>query len=137
MQIWCNMNKPQKTGWIYVLETDDIPYFKLGYATDLGKRISDLATGLPFDVEIRMFVGATQDEERQCHRLLRPYRKKGEWYCASPAVIAFVTDLEFAKEDHGSVAQWLTSYQMPAPDPAVEKLLAWPPIYWWEDPVTW
>lgn len=90
--------------FIYVLETDDLPYFKLGYTKDIAKRVGDLATGLPFDVEVRLFVTATRDDERQCHQLLKPYRKRNEWYCATPAVISFVDDLEFAADEDGGVA---------------------------------
>jgi len=118
--------------FIYVLETDDLPYFKLGYTKDIAKRVGDLATGLPFDVEVRLFVTATRDDERQCHQLLKPYRKRNEWYCATPAVISFVDDLEFAADEDGGVAGWLARYRMPPPDAEVRRLRNWPNAFWWE-----
>ena len=122
----------QQSGWVYVLETDDIPYFKLGFTTDLGKRIGDLATGLPFDIEVRLIVSGTRSEERRCHRLLNPYRKRNEWYCATPEVIAFVDDLEFARQDHDSITNWLKGYRMPAPMCVDSQAPYDPSAYWWE-----
>lgn len=73
-----------------LMDTDDhrgVVYFavsgdaiKVGYTTDVAKRIADLRTGSAKNIEMLDYVRAGRDVEIEIHRLLSDHRLRGEWF---------------------------------------------------------
>lgn len=75
-------------GSVYVLAAPDglgKTYFKVGWTTDIAKRIRALQTGCPLRIRHVWMLplwsgGAAQSLEAILHQMLRPYHSHGEWF---------------------------------------------------------
>lgn len=105
---------------IYFLESSG--RIKIGYSTNVSKRVAHLKTA---DPDIRL-IGAIQGDfklERQLHRRLSKHRKSGEWFDDCPDVRAAVQTAinNFPSADAGTDRSGRRKTQFPA----VARLL-WP-----------
>lgn len=67
-------------GYVYVLKAG--PYYKIGRATDLDRRIKQLKVQLPFEVELIHVILCENHEasEKYWHTRFGEYRSNGEWF---------------------------------------------------------
>lgn len=68
---------------IYVIQATGTDYFKVGYTSDIDKRLQTLQIGCPHKLKIIATLDAgeyTETTEKFIHTLLRPYRVRGEWF---------------------------------------------------------
>lgn len=65
-------------GFIYLITNDD--FIKLGFSTNVTKRIKSLQTSSPKRLKLIKRVKGTIEQEKQLHRKLLQYRVNGEWY---------------------------------------------------------
>jgi hypothetical protein len=90
-------------GIVYFIGSGDA--IKIGYSTDLQKRIADLKTGAAADIELLDYARAGRDVERELHSILASERIRGEWFKASDKtedimdLISDFLDDEFSDED--------------------------------------
>jgi hypothetical protein len=80
-------SRQEPTGYVYFMrmEPDANPYnaetyVKIGYARDPDARLSQLCTGLPFQIDIDATFRGSQADERWLHRRLARYRVRREWF---------------------------------------------------------
>jgi hypothetical protein len=103
---------PKKEPVIYVIETDSDPkYYKIGYAQDPNRRISELQVGCPFDLKVVTTVPgdieglSPREFERMIHGYLAEHKARGEWFHASDyveGVVEVLVDGKFLRKfvDH-------------------------------------
>jgi hypothetical protein len=72
-------NDNEKSGYVYVIISNDQDAFKIGYTTS-GVRIYNLQTGNPAQLSLLRQVPATKAAERAIHRALVDYKIRGEWF---------------------------------------------------------
>lgn len=81
--------------WVYFIQGDDGGPIKIGRTENWpGFRVADLQCGYPFGW-LRC-VGVLRGPiglEKQLHRRFHKHRMRGEWFSASPDLIAFITAL--------------------------------------------
>lgn len=70
----------KKVGWIYILEAG--PYYKIGRSKNVDKRIEQLSTLPPFDIELVHLIQTNDTTllEIALHNHFANKRKNGEWF---------------------------------------------------------
>jgi hypothetical protein len=78
--------KPVGQGFVYVLKTTDGRLAKIGYSTNVEKRVKDLRTKasvmLLTDLEVVTTCPGTYELEKLLHRRFNRFRHRGDWYSA-------------------------------------------------------
>lgn len=65
---------------VYVLSAVGSGRVKVGFTTDLSKRIEDMSTGCPFDLEVMAFIGGGRLLEQTLHEALSLHHARREWF---------------------------------------------------------
>ncbi|KKM98532.1 hypothetical protein LCGC14_1156890 [marine sediment metagenome] len=67
---------------VYIMRCKDMPYYKLGQAEDVEKRLSAVQCGCPFKLEVVFWaqVGSPNKIETALHKKYQYQRMQGEWY---------------------------------------------------------
>lgn len=71
------------------LEHGDRP-IKIGRATNIRRRIADIDVSLPAHITLLAVIDGNGHQERAIHKKMRDWRMNGEWFVASPIVMAFI-----------------------------------------------
>lgn len=74
--------------YILAVSVGSQTYFKFGICGDIDKRISQLQTGNPHDIEFVTAISCPTKEiaravDRDAHSYLKRFKTKGEWFCCS------------------------------------------------------
>lgn len=73
-------------GSVYLVESTN-GHFKIGFTkNDPRRRLAMLRTGNADDLALVGVVAGTMDDEKELHRLLRPWRVSREWYARCRAI---------------------------------------------------
>jgi hypothetical protein len=86
-----------KAGYVYVLKAG--PYYKIGVSTNIDRRIKQLSTLPPFDLEL-IFTIQTSDMyglESKLHERFDHQRQNGEWF------ILTITDIEWIRSNAANI----------------------------------
>lgn len=78
----------QKGCSIYFIQSEHGGPVKVGRADDLAKRLVGLQTGRPDKLVVIAAAPGTRENESAMHRLLAPWRERGEWFSPSAPVMA-------------------------------------------------
>lgn len=86
----------QRDPFVYFIQQGDDGPVKIGWAWDPPGRLGELQVGNPVDLHIRRLIRGDVRIESVVHWLCRVDRIRGEWFRASPAVVALMerVDLE-------------------------------------------
>lgn len=80
------------SGFVYAIAAGN-DRVKIGWSSDLMKRLTKLQTDCPDEVRLLGVVPATVRQEQELHRLLAAYCISREWFRLEGAVSAFVSML--------------------------------------------
>lgn len=71
-----------KAGFVYVLQMEGHPYFKIGRTNNLTRRLGQISPVLPTDLSLRLAlrVGDSSWAESRLHLEFKDRRLKGEWF---------------------------------------------------------
>jgi len=73
-------------GFVYLIESGS-GHFKVGFTkNDPRRRLAMLRTGNADDLSLIGAIAGTMDDEKELHRLLRPWRVTREWYVQCRAI---------------------------------------------------
>jgi len=82
---------PCRGDWVYFIkEWGRTGRIKIGYSTDVAKRLVALQTGTSAQLFVAGWTAGTRATERAIHSLLSDFHVRGEWYVAGPKVLDFV-----------------------------------------------
>jgi len=89
-QYWRFHRKKRATrqGTIYFIEAIGLDYVKVGFTTDLEKRMADLRTALPVRLMLLGSITGPATLEGELHTALAAHRHTGEWFAKAPAIEA-------------------------------------------------
>lgn len=77
---------------VYFLRAGD--FIKIGKTTDdTGNRVASLQTGCPFPIEVLATIRGGRRREARLHKTFAALRAHGEWFHASPMLLAFIARL--------------------------------------------
>lgn len=77
------MLRKNSSGWIYFLANKKLTLVKIGFSTDVKKRVIGLATSSPEPLILLATAPALRRHERTLHLKFRRWRKRGEWFALS------------------------------------------------------
>jgi Meiotically up-regulated gene 113 len=89
--------------WVYVVKFRE--FYKIGYTTEIGKRLYDLDRSLPCNLE-KVYIYQTNSSkilESQLHKDFRNKRIKGEWFILSDSDIEKIKNDKKYKYDDGCI----------------------------------
>lgn len=86
--------KKPREGFVYFLLAPDIGRLKIGFSIDPSNRVGDLSTCSPVKLELLKTVKASSDLEQLLHHLLKKKKVHGEWFEATPGLLAFIKRLK-------------------------------------------
>lgn len=90
---------------IYVL--DNGIHFKIGYTTNLDKRIKQLQTGSSTELKVICVKHGDVALEQQLHSTLSKYHVRGEWFEKSPEVMNVIANLvDYSLDKHVKVKEF-------------------------------
>ncbi len=81
-------------GNVYFIKAKGGKHMKVGYATNVERRITQLQTGNPRRLKVIAVVPGTRQLESAYHQILAPYRAVGEWFCLEGKVRTLLRFLE-------------------------------------------
>ena len=100
------------TGNIYFIKPKGDGYMKVGYTTDVSRRLAELQAANPRKLRIVAVVPGTQKLEAAFHAVLAPYRTTGEWFKITGKVKRLLMLLEAgARPDGVSSLQALMEFE--------------------------
>ena len=83
----------EEKGFIYAIEAEGREYIKIGFSTNVERRLAALQTGTPDELRLIAHWPGTLAEERQIHLKLKEWRIVREWFKASAEVLNIVERL--------------------------------------------
>lgn len=89
---------------VYFVQADQVGLVKIGYASDLWRRIFDLCMASPVPLVLLAHTPGGHTEEQKLHRRLELDRHHGEWFRPTRAVMACVA--EASALDQGVPRSW-------------------------------
>lgn len=82
--------KPKGRG-VYVIQTEDLRYFKVGITTHLQNRMLGIDRHVPFLLRlVAWWPGAWRDVEKDLLRRLKKWSSRGEWVHVTPESAALI-----------------------------------------------
>ncbi len=72
---------------VYFIATADRRYVKIGYTTNITKRLSAVRMGNPEPLDLLGTVVGDKTDEARWHHLYRLDRAQGEWFRLTPALL--------------------------------------------------
>lgn len=91
------------------LEHGDRP-IKIGRATNIRGRIADIDGSLPARVTLLAVIEGNGHQERAIHKKMHDWRMNGEWFVASPIVLAFIDRVVAHGYDDAIGHSWETGF---------------------------
>lgn len=84
---------------IYFLHAPEAGRIKIGYSKDCDRRVGDFTVGCPVELNLLTTAEGSQQDEHALHRTFRDLRRRGEWFEASPSLLAFCRILASVPEN--------------------------------------
>ena len=78
------------TGWVYFIQAERSAAIKIGFATDVSKRIAQLQTGTHEALVLIGLLPGTVRDEKALHRRFCHYRIRSEWFEPSGELLDFI-----------------------------------------------
>lgn len=94
--------QPTDLGWIYFVEASPDSPIKVGWASDIAKRVAALQTAHWQELRVVGQVPGDQPAEAEAHYELRPHRLRGEWF-EREAALALLERLQSVRPAKGKL----------------------------------
>jgi hypothetical protein len=80
-------------GYVYLIIADELPYVKIGYASELRTRLNELQVASPTELRFLGWLkGAGTNVETALHKLCSEHRFRGEWFYLNIELIRIVCE---------------------------------------------
>ncbi len=83
---------PERSGFVYFIQACSGGPVKVGFATDMDRRLSELQVGSPVRLWALAKIPGTRADEREIHRRLAPSASHGEWFWPSDELEALLVE---------------------------------------------
>lgn len=78
-------------GVVYFIQCGE--FVKLGFTTDLGRRLSGYLMHTPYDVKVLASMPGDRRLEKSLHRRFVKHHHRGEWFRLSSEILDYINDL--------------------------------------------
>lgn len=87
-------NDGKTRGWVYfITEGSRRQAMKIGFSVDPQRRLKSIQTDNPSPIKMIGMVPAFKEHEKWLHKLLKPWRIRGEWYSCDQTIFDFIRDV--------------------------------------------
>jgi Meiotically up-regulated gene 113 len=96
-------------GRVYFITAMASGTVKVGYSTNVRKRLIDLQTSASVQLRMEFSCVGDRELERALHAFLKPYRVSGEWFKYGPHIhdlIDEISDFLSVKADDADMEEW-------------------------------
>lgn len=83
------MNKSGRVGYVYFLRMGRS--VKIGFSSDVGKRLKSIQTSCPEPAEMLKVIPGSENTERYFHQHFEKYRMTGEWFALEGDLCVFLS----------------------------------------------
>lgn len=77
-------------GCVYFVQARQMKLIKIGYSSNVQKRLKALSTGCPDGLDLLCVIKGDQKLEGKIHQRFAADRVKGEWFKPSPSILSFI-----------------------------------------------
>lgn len=81
-------------GFVYFLQSGQDGPIKIGYTTDIQKRIKALQTAHPFPLKLLLVINGNVDDESKLHKKFNSLRFCGEWFSPDEKLLQYIEKLK-------------------------------------------
>jgi len=94
---WSQINNAMKGDCrrVYFIEAGE--FIKIGYSSNVGKRMDELSTGCPHDFKLLHDTPGDRELEADMHKRFRHLRARQEWFRKDPELLAYIKDLKTSR----------------------------------------
>lgn len=78
------------TGFVYFIQMDRIGPIKIGFATNVFRRLAHLQTASPYQLNLLAYFAGTREDENMTQNCLRESNIRGEWFHPTEKVLGYV-----------------------------------------------
>jgi len=82
----------RNSGFVYFLRSGDL--IKIGFATNIRKRITDLQIANPGELVLLASMRGSPWIEKKLHHRFRSLRSRGEWFSSGPRLLDFIKTIQ-------------------------------------------
>ena len=79
-------------GRIYFIQQGEDGPIKVGFSTNIKRRMETLQTANPYPLFLLGSIPGTEGEEKALHAMIDSFRMHGEWFAPSSVVLELVSD---------------------------------------------
>jgi len=91
------------TGYIYFIQMDRIGPIKIGFTTNIAKRILNLQVASPYPLNLLCLFPGNVDMEQKIHICYKEMRMEGEWFLPHPFILKEIDGFLDMNKDCGFV----------------------------------
>jgi hypothetical protein len=84
-------------GYVYFIQAGKRGDIKIGYSTNIKKRISTLQTAMAEKIKLLGYITGNSTTEKELHYTFRILRKKGEWFICDASIINYLNTVNEMK----------------------------------------
>lgn len=89
------MLSDQSVRRVYFLEMGE--FIKIGFSSNVGKRMEALSGGVPQEVRLLHDMPGTFEDETELHKRFKHLRARGEWFRKEPELLAYIEKIRGAE----------------------------------------
>ena len=82
-------------GSVYFIQSSTSKAIKIGYSSEVDKRLPSLQTGNESKLDIIHQLPGTKETEAYLHDRFKAYRMEGEWFMPVPELLAWIEGNKF------------------------------------------
>jgi hypothetical protein len=80
-------------GFVYFVQSGDDGLIKIGYTSDIRKRISSIKTCTPTPIKLLGYIEGDYLTERELHKKFKKYNSRGEWFTCTKEIIDYINEV--------------------------------------------
>lgn len=88
-------------GYVYFVLVDSTRNIKIGYSTNIRRRIHTLQTSIPEKIKLLGYITGDMNKEKELHKMFRVHKIKGEWYRFDTSIIDYINTYNEHKLPNG------------------------------------
>ncbi len=77
-------------GYVYFIQIISSGEIKIGYSTNVKKRMNGLQTAIPEKIKLLGFFAGDKQKEKELHKKFKHLRIKGEWFKCDASIIDLI-----------------------------------------------
>ena len=84
--------KPEKKydSYVYFIQDKMSNMIKIGKANDVEKRLKQLQTSCPYELELLSYIPGDESLEKDIHKKFSEYRHRGEWFMPKKEIFDYI-----------------------------------------------